>query len=82
MNLDLKYPQWQNPLAAAILEFDPHQLVAKLQRAEDAIANRIQEIAPCDSNQHERRLLFDGLLVIRGVRKSRLGRSSDEVSRI
>jgi hypothetical protein len=75
MNRYLEYPQWQSPLAAAILEFDPHQLDAKLQKAEEAITNRIRELelGLCDTHEHERRLLCDGLWVLCDVRKDRLG---------
>jgi hypothetical protein len=71
MNLD--YPVWQEPLAAAILEFNPQQLPEKLQRAQEAIAKRLQELRFAESNEHELRLLFDGLSIIRGVKQDRLG---------
>ena len=71
MNLD--YPTWQEPLAAAILEFNPRQLPEKLQRAEGAIAQRLQELRFAASSEHEVRLLFDGLSGIRGVNQDRLG---------
>jgi hypothetical protein len=71
MNLD--YPVWQEPLAAAILEFNPQQLPEKLQRAQEAIAKRLQELGFAESNEHELRLLFDGLSIIRGVKQDRLG---------
>jgi hypothetical protein len=43
--MDLKYPQWQQSLAEAILEFNPQHLREKVQRAEEAIAKRIEELA-------------------------------------
>ena len=60
----LKYPRWQEPLTAAILEFDPQQLPAKLERAEQAIDSRLQELAIEQDNQEELRLLSDGLSII------------------
>lgn len=72
MNLELEYPGWQEPLAAAILEFNPQQLCGKLQKAEEAITNRIQELAGGEDNEHELRLLFDGLSILRDVKKGRL----------
>lgn len=71
MNLD--YPTWQEPLAAAILEFNPQQLPEKLQRAEGAIAKRLEELRFADRSEDEVRLLFDGLSIIRDVKQDRLG---------
>jgi len=69
----LTYPQWQEPLAAAILEFNPQQLREKIREAEEAIARRIDELAFDPRNEHERRALFDGLDLLRSVKKDRLG---------
>ena len=72
MRNDLKYPQWQEPLGAAILEFDPQRLHEKVQRAEAAIVNRLEELATEQGNQLERLALFDGLSILKRV-KDRLG---------
>jgi hypothetical protein len=71
--MDLKYPQWQEALAAAILEFNPQELRGKLQRAEEAITRRFRELAFEKDNQEELRLLADGLSIIRDVKEDRLG---------
>ena len=71
--LDLKYPQWQKPLAAAILEFDAQHLRAKLREADEAIAGRFKELAFEKDNQEELRLLSDGLFILRRLKKDRLG---------
>jgi hypothetical protein len=73
MSQKLKYPQWQEPLAAAILEFDAQQLPGKLQRAEDAIAKRFQELTSEQVNGAEFRALTDGLTLLRDIRKRRIG---------
>jgi len=73
MNPVLKYPRWQEPLAAAILEFNPRQLGGKLERAEEAIAGRIEELVAESGNEHERRALMDGLSIVQSVRRDRLG---------
>jgi len=72
MDQDFKYPQWQEPLVAAIMEFDHEKLRRKIEKAEEAIGQRIQELALTDSNEHERRLLSDGLTVVRRVKRDRL----------
>jgi len=69
----LKYPQWQEPLAAAIVEFNPQQLPGKVQRAEEAIVKRIEELALEQGDQRERLALSDGLFVLQNVKKDRLG---------
>jgi hypothetical protein len=69
----LKYPQWQESLAAAILEFDAQQLRGKVQRAEEVITHRIQELAVDKGNEEERRALSDGHFIIRNLEKERLG---------
>ena len=71
--MDLKYPQWQEPLGAAILEFDPQRLHEKVQRAEAAIVNRLEELTTEQGNQLERLALFDGLSILKRVKKDRLG---------
>lgn len=58
MSLELKYPQWQGHLEAAILEFDPEQLGGKLQNAQQAIASRLEELACGKSNEHELRAFY------------------------
>ena len=71
--MDLKYPQWQEPVASAILESNREQLREKVQKAEEAIAQRIEQLASDPGNEHERRALFDGLDLLRSVKKDRLG---------
>lgn len=76
MDRNLKYPRWQEALAAAILEFDSGQLPAKLQRAKEAIDSRFQELTSEGSNQEELRLLCDGLGIITKLKEDRLGDTS------
>ena len=71
--MELKYPQWQEALAAALLEFNSQQPRGKLQRAEEAITKRFQELEFEKDNQEELRLLSDGLSIIRDVKEDRLG---------
>jgi hypothetical protein len=71
MKIELEYPRWQEPLAAAILEFNPRHLHWKAQKAEEAIANRMQELGRDKNDAHELRLLFDGLSILRGVKQDR-----------
>ena len=79
--MDLEYPTWQEPLVAAILELNPQELREKLKRAEKAINSRIQGLRlaeNAENSQHELRLLFDGLSIIRGLTRDRLDSPSRE----
>jgi hypothetical protein len=58
--MDLKYPQWQEPLAEAICEFNPEHRRQKVQRAEEAIVRRIEELAYDPPNGREGQALVDG----------------------
>ena len=71
--MDLKYPQWQEPLAEAICECNPEHLRQKVQRAEEAIVRRIEELAFDPPNGREGQALVDGLELLRIVKKDRLG---------
>ena len=77
MNKYLKYPEWQEHLKAAVLEFNPRHLPEKLRRAEDAIAHRVRELAPQGDCQ-ERRMLNDGIFILQGVKEDRLGTSESK----
>jgi hypothetical protein len=72
--MQLEYPQWQEPLAAAILEFDPKRLPGKLRTAEEAIASRIRQLECRESNEHELRLLYDGSSILRDLKQERLSK--------
>ena len=75
MTPELKYPRWEEPLMAAFLEFDSEQQCAKVEKAEEAIVRRIQEIASAKGGESELRLLHDGLSLIRQL-KGRLAQPS------
>ena len=71
--MDLTYPQWQEPLAAAILEFNSRQLDEKIHKAEEAIANRFKELEFAQDNRHERLALSDGLSILTRCEKRPAG---------
>jgi len=57
MNMELKYPSWQEPPAAEILEFNPQQLLVKAPKADEAIAIRFRELSSETDNEELRLLL-------------------------
>ena len=60
---------------AALLEFDSKQQRGKVEKAEEAIVRRIQELAFAKGGESELRLLHDGLSIIRQL-KERLAQPS------
>jgi hypothetical protein len=63
----LKYPEWQEPLFNALIEYHPRKLPIKLQTAEDAISARLNlsdRISP-----EERQALTDAMRTIQVFKK-------------
>ena len=67
MNLQLKYPEWQEPLKALILEFDAQLLREKLQNVEALMSARSRALGD------ELQALNDGFITIRILKNQRLG---------
>jgi hypothetical protein len=67
MDIVLKYPQWQEPLVAAILENEPKRLQEKLHHAKELIGKRLDELK-AERSDEEFRALYDGLTLIRSFR--------------
>jgi hypothetical protein len=72
MDRELKYPQWQRLLDAAILEFDPLQLRSRLQEVEVAISTRLQELTTQRDDQDEHQALAKALRTVRILEKNRV----------
>jgi hypothetical protein len=53
----LKYPRWQEPLQAALIELDQQRLPEKVAAAETAIVQRLQELADSADSTEERQAL-------------------------
>jgi hypothetical protein len=64
---ELKYPEWQEPLQAALLEFNAQRLSVKIQKAEEEIGKRISELG-LKNTEEESRLLHDSLFLIRQLK--------------
>ena len=61
---DLKYPEWQKPIQAALLEFDPQQLPARIATAEAAISSRLGLLSKMPNSVDERLAIQDGLRLL------------------
>ena len=73
MGLQLKYPQWQKPLKAALIEVDPRELRAKVQVAEMAISSRMQQLESASVSKDELCALAEALSAIRVMKKDLQG---------
>jgi hypothetical protein len=72
MQQQLRFPLWQGPLHAAIVELNRARLREKLDAAEVAMSKRFQELAHRADTSDERRSIASGLYTIRMLRDSRL----------
>jgi len=74
MNHELEYPRWQGPLEDAIHEFDPPVLYTKLQKAQKAVSERLQELdSDMDiGSRNEQQALADALTLIRVMHEERM----------
>jgi hypothetical protein len=68
--VDLKYPEWQGPLRAAVLELDKTRLKTLVADAEAAISARQQALAAATNGQEERQALADGLSLLRALKRT------------
>jgi hypothetical protein len=67
---ELRYPEWQKPLQAALLELDREKLQQRIAEAEEALLRRQQALME-DAVNHstERAAITDGLSSLRSLRK-------------
>ena len=74
MRHSMRYPRWQQPLEAAILEFDPPHLRAKLDRVAQAISDRLQELSSDleITSREEVVALGEELTIVRILEKHRM----------
>ena len=73
---NLPYPAWQREYKAALLELDAKKLLEHVHAAEEAIFNRLQELAQgSDSADHkgERQAIEDALASLRALKRDNLG---------
>ena len=65
----LKYPQWQEPIQAALLEFDPQMLSQRIAAAEAAISARLDLLSAAPDGHAERLAIQDGLRLLSFLRE-------------
>jgi hypothetical protein len=69
---DLKYPEWQNPFREALLEIDCEKLQSKMMKAEEAIFQRLQQLAGTSGSEAERQAIEDAISALRVLKREKL----------
>jgi hypothetical protein len=70
---ELKFPAWQVPLQDLILEFDREKLAEKIQKVENLIFERQQQLNQASDGHAEREAIYDALNIIRVIKRDKLG---------
>jgi hypothetical protein len=66
----LKYPTWQEPYRAAVIETNPKLLKLKISGAEQAAILRFKELENSRDHHEERVALTDALTALKILRES------------
>ncbi len=64
-DIDLKYPIWQEPYRAAVIETNPKLLKQKIAGAERAAILRLKQLQNSADNHHELIALTDALTALK-----------------
>jgi hypothetical protein len=67
------YPPWQNKYQGALLETDRETLKGRVEAAEAAIYERLQQISQNSHHDTERQAIEDALQDLRSLKKNELG---------
>ena len=70
---ELKYPEWQKPLEAAVLELDRDKLAEKILKVEAMIVERLRELPQSVDGQDEKEAIRRGLSLIKNIKHEKLG---------
>jgi hypothetical protein len=64
-NIVLKYPIWQEPYRAAVIESNPRLLKQKIAGAEQAVILRLKQLESSADHHHELTALTDALSALK-----------------
>ena len=73
---NLRFPQWQTPYQAALLELNLSKLLEQVTQAERAIFDRLQSLegtANCESRFAELLAIEDALASLRSLKREQVG---------
>jgi hypothetical protein len=72
MSEELKYPSWQTSYREAVLEYRLPELATKIHAAEQAIFERLQNLAHDSGHEAERQAIADAVYVLRTLQREKL----------
>ena len=68
----MRYPEWQGPFQEALLEIDREKLQSKMMKAEEAIFERLQQLAGSSDSEAERQAIADANAALRALKTEKL----------
>jgi hypothetical protein len=68
----LRYPEWQRPYQAALLELDPKKLAKHMEEAEAAIFKRLQQLSQSQGGQVEREVIEGAISALKILKRDSL----------
>ena len=68
----MRYPEWQSPFQEALLEIDREKLQSKMMKAEEAIFERLQQLAGTSDSEAERQAIEDAISALRVLKTEKL----------
>ena len=68
----MRYPEWQGSFQEALLEIDREKLQSKMMKAEEAIFQRMQQLAGTADSEAERQAIEDAISALRVLKREKL----------
>jgi len=68
----MRYPEWQGPFQEALLEIVREKLQSKMMKAEEAIFQRMQQLAGTSDSEAERQAIEDAISALRVLKTEKL----------
>src|SRR5947207_1626168 len=68
----MRYPEWQGPFQEALLEIDREKLQSKMMKAEEAIFERLQQLAGSSDSEAERQAIADAISALKVLKTEKL----------
>jgi hypothetical protein len=68
----LRYPEWQRPYQAALLELDPKKRAEHVAEAEAAIFKRLQQLSQSPDGETERQVIEGAICALKILKRDSL----------
>ncbi len=69
----MKYPEWQGPLEELSLELDREKLAEKVQKVENLLTKRLQQLRQVKDSRREEEAIKEALPNLRIIKRDKLG---------